>query len=183
MECSTVPRAPCPPVVGAVDHGPPSRPAVVLVHETADPVNHGGFRKTVASGAARVVFNVEHSWKSPAITGPTSTMGEEEVCLCGTRARGRTGEVVATTDEACLCCACVVLGEHRIDVGGTFGGLSHESVSGHGTARARSHFDDDEASSAVVGSLVIDVGLMVGNVKAFDSSPLFKLLDRQSESE
>ena len=44
------------------------------------------------------------------------------------------------------------------------------------------YLDDDEAGAAVVGALVVDGGLVVGDVEAFDGITLLDLIDRGGQS-
>ncbi len=116
-------------------------------------------------------------------------MREEEVGLRGAGAAGGAGEVVAPAFEAGGGGAVVVRGEAGVDVGGAFGGLVGEfwlgilsgvggcldwgeTGVGKGMSGWVRYLDDDEAGTAVVCALEVDVALVVGDVETLDGGTL-----------
>lgn len=123
VECARIASALFPPVCGAVDHGIRLGLGVISIDEILNPGNHCGLAQAVAGGTRRVILDIQHARKSPSITGPSSSVGEEEVSLSGTGAFIRVGKVIAATNEACFSRTGVVRRERGINVGGPFGSL------------------------------------------------------------
>lgn len=57
-EALGVARAAIPPVCRGVDHGPPARRMVVLIHKVVDPSDHLGMAEAVACRSVGVVLDV-----------------------------------------------------------------------------------------------------------------------------
>lgn len=130
-EVAAVARTCAPPVGRGIDHGIPTRLAFVSLTKVTDPGYHVRGTKPVASGTRWIVLDIQHAGQSNAIVGPTTTVGQEEVCLIGARAGIGVSEVIATTNETGAGCAFVVAGERAVGVCCTFGGLFLQSVGHH----------------------------------------------------
>ena len=115
VERSTIASTGRPPIVGRINHGIPTRLAVVCVHEVADPGDHGGVAEPVAGRPGRVVLNVEHARKCSAVGTPSASMFKKEFGLDRARAGAWVSEVVSTTDQLGVGCADVMAREAWID--------------------------------------------------------------------
>lgn len=77
----------------------------------------------IAGCAGRVVFNVQHAGQGQAIIGPTTTVGDEVLGLCGTSAAVGMGEVITTTDQTGASGTLVLARERARDEAGTLSRL------------------------------------------------------------
>jgi hypothetical protein len=96
--------------------------AVVSVAEVFDPADDRRRREAMALALGRRL-EIQHSWKRDPILGPTSSILEEVVRLCGAGTRVHVGKVVTTPDQISLCGSIVVSAEGLCLEGGTLGGL------------------------------------------------------------
>ena len=141
-----------PPAGAGVDHGVPACLGLVGVTKVLDPGDELGLAESVAGGRAADRLEVEHTGEGAAVTGPSAAVGKEVVGLGSTAARVRVGKVVSTADQSRVGGTSVLGREARGDVRGSLGSL-----------------DDDKLSAVRLGSVEVDAGLVVGDVKALDA--------------
>jgi hypothetical protein len=93
---------------------------MVGIDEILDPSDHPSDSFAIAFWVARSRFHVDHSRERYAISCPASAVREEESGLGASGPDIWTSEMVATANEARLCCTDVVAREVRIDEGSSF---------------------------------------------------------------
>lgn len=128
------------------------------------------------TGAAGTGLEIEHTRKGDAVCGPPTAVVKEVGGLRGAGAGGRTGEVVAATDEAGIGSAGVVGGELGVFVGCALGGLGGGLVSRREDeeeereekGKSRRYLDDHKASTRRVGTSKVDARLVMRDVEAWN---------------
>lgn len=93
---------------------------MICIHKITDPADHCRCAQTIARRAVGIVLDIQHSGQCDAVIRPATTMGEEVIRLCGTRACIGLGEMVATANEASRGGTAIVGGEVWVDDGCTF---------------------------------------------------------------
>ena len=101
-------RARRPPIISAIDNRIPPRARLIRIHKIFDPAHHRRGAQSIASGARRIVFDIQHPWQGDAVIRPSAAMGEEVVRLRSTTAFVGMGKVIAAADETGGGCAAVV---------------------------------------------------------------------------